>query len=194
MTGEGIVRVERAIRAGNLAAPCLWVLPVTGVSVAMLQGPMHSATFAATDGVAARIDELQFDLGEGPAWAAVAAARPVFTTDLWNRPGGRWPLFDNAVHGLPARGLFVFPLLIGPTRVGVLSLYHSAPGPLSDAAAHTATALAPVIARGLARQILTPARLDLECQGRPSYMADSAATTKGSYSAPSEPGMNERDS
>jgi GAF domain len=123
----------------------------------MLQGPMLSETFGATDRVAARVDELQFDLGEGPAWAAAGTARPVFTPDLRNDPdGGRWPLFDDAVQGLQARGLFVFPLLVGPTRVGVLTLYRSTPGPLTNAAVDTATALARVIAPVLARRILTP--------------------------------------
>src|ERR1700712_6124499 len=113
VSGDGIYRAERAIRCGSLAAPCLRVLPVTGAAVAMLLGPMQSQTFCATDDVAARIDELQFDLGEGPGWASAGSARPVLIPDLWDSPGGRWPLFDDAVRGVPARGLFTFPLLVG---------------------------------------------------------------------------------
>jgi hypothetical protein len=160
VNGDGIHRAERAIRGGSLAVPCLRVLPVTGVAVAMLLSPMQGRTFCATDGVAARIDELQFDLGEGPGWAAVGAARPVFIPDLRDHPDGRWPLFDDAVREVPARGLFVFPLLVNATRVGVLTLYRSAPGPLTDAAAHTATILAQVIAPELAQRILTPDPVD----------------------------------
>ena len=68
MNGDGIASAQRAIRGGSLTAPCLPVLPVTGVAVAALQNPIQSQTFSATDRVAARIDELQFDLGEGPAY------------------------------------------------------------------------------------------------------------------------------
>ena len=82
MTGEGFVGAVRAIKGGSLATPCLWVLPVTGAAVAVLGSPMHSGTSCATDGVATRIDEVQFDLGEGPAWAAVGSARPVFIPDV----------------------------------------------------------------------------------------------------------------
>jgi hypothetical protein len=56
--------------------------------------------------------------------------------------------------------LFVFPLLVGVTRIGVLSLYRIVPGPLTDAAVDNATALARVIAPELARRILTPAPVD----------------------------------
>ena len=111
--------------------------------------------------MAARIDELQFDLGEGPGWASAGSARPAFIPDLWDNPGGRWPLFDAAVRDVPARGLFTFPLLVGVTRVGVLTLYRSGPGPLTDAAAHIATILARVIAPELAQQIINPAPVDL---------------------------------
>jgi hypothetical protein len=84
----------------------------------------------------------------------------VFIPDLRDDPDGRWPLFDDAVREVPARGLFVFPLLVNATRVGVLTLYRSAPGPLTDAAAHTATILAQVIAPELAQRILTPDPVD----------------------------------
>jgi hypothetical protein len=134
---------------------------VTGVSVAVLLGPIHSQTMCATDGVAARIDELQFDLGEGPGWAAVHSGLPVLITDLHGGPDGRWPLFDNTVREIPVRGLFVFPLSVGATRIGVLTLYRSAPGPLTPAAVDTASTLARAIPPELARRILTPDPIDL---------------------------------
>jgi hypothetical protein len=158
---DGIGSAQRAIRSGSLTAPCLWVLPVTGVAVAALPNPMQSQTFEATDKVASRIDELQFDLGEGPAWTAVRFGLPVLIPDLRSTTdGGRWPLFDDAAQDLPARGLFVFPLLVGTTPVGVLTLYRNTPGLLNTTARHTATALARDIAPVLAQRILSLAPVD----------------------------------
>ena len=84
-TSGALCGVQQAIRNGALCAPCLRLLPLTGAAVSMFLTPMHSRTFDATDEVAARIDELQFDLGEGPGWDAVTSAAPVLITDLRKR-------------------------------------------------------------------------------------------------------------
>ena len=47
------------------------VFPVTGSAVSTVGGFLGSETVAASDEYAARLDELQFDLGEGPCWDAV---------------------------------------------------------------------------------------------------------------------------
>ncbi|WP_411721609.1 hypothetical protein [Mycetocola sp.] len=45
-------------------------LPATGVAISTLGAFLGNETVAATDEIAARLDELQFDLGEGPCWDA----------------------------------------------------------------------------------------------------------------------------
>lgn len=92
MTGEraALAAARRAIRDGALCRPCLGVLPVTGVAVALLTRSLFADTVCATDAAAARIDELQFDLGEGPCWEAFTVHRPVLVPDLHTgTPGGR---------------------------------------------------------------------------------------------------------
>jgi hypothetical protein len=145
---------RRAIRDGGLCGPCLSVLPVTGAAVALVHGPMHTETVCATDRVAARIDELQFDLGEGPCWEAFAAGRPVLVPDLHHGPHPRWPVFAGSVRAVPAGALFAFPLRVGTTGFGTLDLYRSTPGPLDDAAVHDARVLADTVAGELVRRIL----------------------------------------
>jgi len=147
----------RAIHGGDLCSPCLWVLPVSGVAVTAVTDPINSRTFSATDSVAARLDEIQLDLGEGPCWQAFSTARPVLIPDLRRCPADLWPVFADAVRPTVARSLFVFPLLVGRTRVGVLSLYRTVPGALGPAGVDTACALAGTVARELATRLLEPA-------------------------------------
>jgi GAF domain-containing protein len=117
---------------------------------------MHSRTFDATDEVAARIDELQFDLGEGPGWDAVTSAAPVLISDLHEGSQKRWPIFSNAAEAVPARALFVFPMIVRQVSFGALTLYRSTPGPLPTAVLRNAPVLAGTLAAEAARMILTP--------------------------------------
>ena len=144
---------QRAIRGGGLCGR-LSVLPVTGAAVALLRGPMLTEMVCATDRVAARIDELQFDLGEGPCWQACAAGRPVLVSDLHHGPDPRWPVFAGAARAVPARAMFAFPLRIGTIGFGALDLYRGTPGPLDAAAVHDARVLAATVAAELLRRIL----------------------------------------
>ena len=71
-------------------------LPVTGASVSTLGDVFGSETLSATDDRAARLDELQFDLGEGPCWDALRSARPVAAASLQMEGRERWPAFVGA--------------------------------------------------------------------------------------------------
>jgi hypothetical protein len=128
----------------------------------MFLTPMHSRTFDATDEVAARIDELQFDLGEGPGWDAVTSAAPVLITDLPGVQQKRWPMFSNAVGVVPARAVFVFPLIVRQVSFGAFTLYRSTPGPLPAAVLRTAPVLAGTLAAEVARIILTPGPIKVD--------------------------------
>ena len=61
----------------SLCQPFLNVLPVTGASISMLKSPFRTEVVCASDALAARLDELQIDLGEGPCWDAVSTLQPV---------------------------------------------------------------------------------------------------------------------
>jgi hypothetical protein len=113
--------------ASSLTEPILDVIPVTGVSVSTIGTVLGSETVEASDAVIGRIDELQFDLGEGPCWDAIATGEPVLEPDL-SAPVRAWPVFADALrreHGVGA--IFAFPLSVGSLRLGAVDLYNDDP-------------------------------------------------------------------
>lgn len=139
--------------ASSLCAPCLTVLPVTGISVSTLNGS-NNDTICSSDDVAYRIDELQFDLGEGPCWQALASRQPVLVPDIQGGPHPEWPIFAHAVLDTPAKAIFAFPLFVGVAGIGALDLYSTNAGQLADGAVRDAKALAATISTELLRRIL----------------------------------------
>lgn len=105
-------------------------LPITGAAISVFGGTANETTFCTTDPVAARLDELQFDLGEGPRQEAVRSRRPVLIPHLRDEEHAFWPVFGQALLETEAAALFVFPLIVGSLDVGVVELYRSTPGPL----------------------------------------------------------------
>jgi hypothetical protein len=94
----------------------------------------HRGTVCATDDIARRVEDLQFALGEGPCVDAFAARGAIFVEEMDSTGldvGARWPAFTEAVGAAGVGALFAFPLLIGPTRLGVLDLYRRRPGALT---------------------------------------------------------------
>ncbi|MBW4043109.1 MAG: ANTAR domain-containing protein [Acidobacteria bacterium] len=126
-----------------LCEPFLAQLPVAGVSISMVSGSGAQSTVGTSDPIAARLDELQFQLGEGPTPDAVRTSRAVLVPDLAaERAGRRWPVFAPAAQEAGARALFSFPMSVGVTTVGVVSMYASTSrGPWPGVLLQTAAAL-----------------------------------------------------
>ena len=122
--GEGPVSVAAVGRAAVRG------LAVDGASVTAVGGPLAREPLFASDQVSARLEELQFTLGEGPAAADFRLGTPELVPDL-DLAAGRWPGFAPAAVAAGARALFAVPLQAGAIRVGVLSLYRARPGPLA---------------------------------------------------------------
>jgi hypothetical protein len=135
--------------------PFLAVLPVSGASVSTVGDVLGSETLAASDALAARLDELQFDLGEGPCWDAMKFGRPVLEPDLRNRPNTVWPAFSAAILHDDIRSIFAFPLSVGPLRMGAIDLYSVAPVSLDRRQTRQADAMAGVVSRHVLRHALT---------------------------------------
>src|SRR3954447_12620706 len=95
-------------------------LPVSKTAVSTIGDLLGTETVAASDPTAARLDEIQFDLGEGPCWDAVRLRRPVLHPDLRTVNTALWPAFTQAVLAEDVRALFAFPLLVGPLQVGAV--------------------------------------------------------------------------
>jgi GAF domain-containing protein len=117
----------------NLCDPFLEMLSMTGGSITVLGQAEHPSTICTSDGVAARVEELHFELGEGPHWEALRTGEPVSVADIATDSFARWPVFGPAVaSGTPARALFSIPLLLGAITIGVVDLYRSDPGELDS--------------------------------------------------------------
>lgn len=124
-----------------LCAPFVAALPVTGVSVSVVGGSGQS-TIGASDVVAARVEELQFDLGEGPHWVAVRTGMPALAPDVCGSDGSEWPVLAQAIRQVGVCAVFAFPLRMGAVTVGVVDMYRVEPGPLGVAERARAVSLA----------------------------------------------------
>jgi ANTAR domain len=134
-------------RESELWRPFLDVLPVQGASISTMATFLGTETIAASNPQAAKIDELQFDLGEGPCWDALALARPIFEPDIRSDPRRVWPVFSPAIRGENVGALFAFPLLFGPLRLGAVDLYAEDAAQLTALEARRTEALARVASR-----------------------------------------------
>jgi hypothetical protein len=142
----------------SLCAPFLSALPVTGASVSVLvPGPSGQSTVCASDDTAARLDELQFDLGEGPCWDALSTRTPVLRPDLTDVRSD-WPAFGEALETDAATSsvasVFAFHLAVGSLDIGAIDLYSSLPADLDQAQVVGAAELATVASWQVLRRIL----------------------------------------
>jgi hypothetical protein len=151
-------------RNTSLCAPFVSVLPVGGAAVSVLAGSSGQSTVCSTSATASRLDELQFDLGEGPCWDALATRRPVFADDF--RAGGseEWPLFGNAVRddalGEDVGALYAFPLYVGSLDIGAIDLYSLTATTLDTEEIEFATELASITSWQVLRRVLGDSAVD----------------------------------
>jgi GAF domain len=114
---------------------CVQELDITGAGISMVTTSGNRGVVCATDDIAARIEDLQVTLGEGPCIDAVHRGAPVLIGDL-NEPQDiavhRWPAFLEGAASVGVRGVFAFPLRIGAISVGAMDLYRDRPGELLD--------------------------------------------------------------
>jgi GAF domain-containing protein len=131
----------------SICAPFLTALPVTGAAISMLDKAFGFETVCATDPVAARLDELQLDLGEGPCWDALSSRQPVLNPDIQGDKRGLWPILAEAIRDDPVRALHAFPLRVGTLDIGAVDLYSPQRGTLTTDQIGDAQTLATIAAR-----------------------------------------------
>ena len=143
--------------AVDLSAPFASLLRVDGAAVSTLGGFLGSETLSASTALAAQIDEMQFDLGEGPCWDAMSSGRPILEPDL---AAGfeRWPMFIDAISPHGVSSLFAFPLRLGPLRIGAIDLYTYERTLLDEQERARACRLAEQVSRRVLRQALASVR------------------------------------
>ena len=106
---------------------------VDGAGVTLMVSSTVRETVTATDRIASDLEELQLTLGQGPCVDTFDQGGPVLAVDL-RAPEfqSRWPAFTPAALESGARAVFAFPVQIGAIRLGVLDLYRTRPGGLSE--------------------------------------------------------------
>ena len=152
--GDVMQALDRgSFRPADYSAPFVRLFPVSGASVSTLGDVLGSETLSASDDRAARLDEWQMDLGEGPCWDALRSMAPVEEPSFATAGHTRWPAFSAASSAESVASIFAFPLAVGPLRLGAVDLYSLMPVALTKR--HTGEASA--IADAIGRDILTRA-------------------------------------
>lgn len=118
---------------------CAVLLSVDGMSISVMNDRNHREVLFASDAVSARIEALQFTLGEGPCFEAFDSRRPVLVPDLPGAIAPSWPAFAAEMAAEPVGAIFAFPLQSGAICVGAVDFYRRRTGWLS--AMELATAL-----------------------------------------------------
>lgn len=138
----------------DLWSPFMRPTSAAGAVISTLGDPLGTQTVGASDDLAARIDEIQIDLGEGPSWEALRSRQPVLTSDIHGDGDGPWPTARSALRELDLAALFAFPLFVGHVGVGSVGLYTLVPGHLSPDSVRGVTVLAGIAARQVLRRAL----------------------------------------
>ncbi|WP_229075061.1 GAF and ANTAR domain-containing protein [Actinoplanes sp. DH11] len=106
-------------------------LSASGVGVSVIAEDGMRGVAAVSEPACEPIEELQFELGEGPCLDAFATGSPVLVPDLTDGAVGRWPVYTPALHEYGMRAVFAFPLQIGAARLGALDVFRIERGSLS---------------------------------------------------------------
>lgn len=128
---------------------------MAGASISILGKPFAMETVCASDKLAARLDELQQDLGEGLCWDAPTTRRPVLNPDLRNTDPVTWPILAEAIRDDKVSAFHAFPLIVGSVGVGAVDLYSSNIGSLTPMQVRNAVTLASIVAHHVLRHVLS---------------------------------------
>jgi hypothetical protein len=115
----------------RLCAAAVSLLSVTDAGISLMVDGQLRGTAGRSGPAVSRVQELQFELGEGPCPDAWSMREPVVEPDLAAPAVVRWPAFAAAAGPLGVASVFAFPLRLGAIRVGVLVGYRDRPGNLS---------------------------------------------------------------
>lgn len=120
----------------RLCVACVRLLDADGGAITLAYTRVERVTLCATDDTAARLEELQDVLGQGPGPEAYRSGQLVATTVGEPAAADRWPEFAAAARKAAGQAaLYAFPIRPDSEILGVLTLYQTAPRPLRYEAA-----------------------------------------------------------
>lgn len=157
MAGERRVRILGLLGLGGssgsetkrLCEVCAEATGTTGAGIMLMSGDVPRGSVCTTDDVSELIEQLQYDLGEGPCVDAYQNDRPVLEPDLARPVTSRWPAFSGPAVEAGVGAVFGFPLQVGAARLGALNLYCEQPGPLTDEQHADALVMADIAAQAV---------------------------------------------
>ncbi|MEU7151445.1 GAF and ANTAR domain-containing protein [Streptomyces sp. NPDC045470] len=145
MSGQTVANLIEKLQPGGPGPSRLWcaqcavLLDVDGTAISLHFDGSQLLWHSDPDG--ARLDDLQFTLGEGPGLDAARDGALCLVADL-SRCGSRWPMFAAQARELGIRAVFAFPLRLGALRVGALTCHRRTPHRLAPESAAGALTLA----------------------------------------------------
>ncbi len=145
-TDNDLAPAGGAVAEPDLCHPFLQNLPISGASVTVVNASRSQHSVCSSDSIASRIDEMQFEFGEGPQWKAVSSGELVVVADIEGDLHSDWPIFWSEVRQLAVGALFAVPMRMGAVTVGAVTLYRTHPGDLSPDQRSSALAIASAIA------------------------------------------------
>jgi GAF domain-containing protein len=133
----------------RLCEVCAEVTEMSGAGIMLMSGDVPRGSVCTTNNVSDLIEQLQYELGEGPCVDAYHQDRPVLEPNLANPSTPRWLGFTAPAVEAGVRAIFGFPLQVGAVRLGALNLYRDRPGPLTDEQHADALVMADVAAEAV---------------------------------------------
>lgn len=140
-----------------------------GAGLTLLE-PDRSDTVVATAPFVSEIDDVQYDLGQGPCISAAAEAATVMSGSLGSDP--RWPRFGGRIARLGVHSVISLPLITPDGVVGAMNVYARSKNVFDEASARIGeifaapAAVAVQNAQVLAQAQRLAARLEVALQTR----------------------------
>jgi transcriptional regulator with GAF, ATPase, and Fis domain len=103
-------------------------------AISMISGRREVATVAATHDVCRRVDQVQYETGEGPCLDAIWQQEAVGIADLGATD--RWPHFASRAAVLGIGSMLALRLFVEDETAGAVNLYATAPHAFPDEAVH----------------------------------------------------------
>lgn len=127
------------------------------VAVSRSSGTGYAGAVFASSGRATELESLQETLGEGPGPEVLRLRAPVLVPDLIDDVRTRsWVGFVRSALLLGVRSVHAFPLQVGASSVGLLTVHGTAPAALSDRALARVLKLSDAVAIALLTPQLGP--------------------------------------
>ncbi|MFN2563242.1 MAG: GAF and ANTAR domain-containing protein [Jatrophihabitans sp.] len=122
----------RAVEPDEIVEFAAEAVPHTiAAGLTLVRGDARPITLAATTELARRVDELEYDSGEGPCLDAIDDDDITAVADLERDP--RWPKFSaKAIEETPIRSMFGVRVFLGGDDRGALNFYAPEPGAFTD--------------------------------------------------------------